>query len=275
LAQPDPIQAVAGTFAIIAASAAVVFQIRTAMRVASDGGKVRTGELRMPDALVAIVLAGFFLAIFAKVVGGGKKPDMMNADAAIQSSVLFLIIAGGVAGFLKYRGVALRQFLGLQSISPLRAIAWAIGLVVAAVPVVGIANAITLVATHGQAEQQELVRLFRTVALKTDQAAMLKIFVAGAILAPVCEEFLFRGFFYPLGKRYIGAGPSAVICAIFFAAVHTNLAAFAGLAVLALCLTLAYERTGSLLVPIGMHALYNSASLGFIYLQAHGLIHTQ
>ena len=34
----------------------------------------------------------------------------------------------------------------------------------------------------------------------------------------------------------------------------------------------AYERTGSLLVPIGMHALYNFTSLCFIYLQGRGLL---
>ena len=45
--------------------------------------------------------------------------------------------------------------------------------------------------------------------------------------------------------------------------------------VFALCLTLAYERTGSLLVPIGMHALFNFTSLSLIYLQARGFLPAQ
>ena len=39
-------------------------------------------------------------------------------------------------------------------------------------------------------------------------------------------------------------------------------------AITQLCLTLAYEVTGSLLVPIGMHALFNSSQLAFLLWQA-------
>jgi len=38
--------------------------------------------------------------------------------------------------------------------------------------------------------------------------------------------------------------------------------------VLALCFTLAYEASGSLVVPMSMHALFNSAQLLFLYWQA-------
>ena len=42
--------------------------------------------------------------------------------------------------------------------------------------------------------------------------------------------------------------------------------------VFALCVTLAYERTGSILVPIGMHALFNFTSLLALYLNATGVL---
>ena len=131
---------------------------------------------------------------------------------------------------------------------------------------------LTAAALRGHTEPQPLVELFRAVAQRGDGAAMLKILIAGAVLAPVCEEFLFRGFFYAVGKRYLGPLASGFITALLFAAIHQSLSAFAGLFVLAACLTLAYERTGSLLVPIGMHALYNFTSLLFIYLMARGTI---
>ena len=69
-------------------------------------------------------------------------------------------------------------------------------------------------------------------------------------------------------KRYFGAVPSGFLSCLLFAAFHTSLTALAGLFVLAVCLNLAYERTGSLLVPIGMHALFNFVSLLFLYTQA-------
>ena len=39
-------------------------------------------------------------------------------------------------------------------------------------------------------------------------------------------------------------------------------------ALLALCFVVAYEATGSLLVPMTMHALFNGAQLLFLYLAA-------
>ena len=47
-----------------------------------------------------------------------------------------------------------------------------------------------------------------------------------------------------------------------------SLTSLPGLFLLAVALTLAYERTGSLPVPITMHALFNAISLGVMYLQA-------
>ena len=101
---------------------------------------------------------------------------------------------------------------------------------------------------------------------------MTQILFAGVILAPVCEEFLFRGFFYAVGKRYLGPLASGFACALLFAVFHLSVTAFAGLFVLAVCLTLAYELTGSLLVPIGMHALFNFTCLCVVWLQARGFL---
>jgi membrane protease YdiL (CAAX protease family) len=51
---------------------------------------------------------------------------------------------------------------------------------------------------------------------------------------------------------------------------HLNMAALPALFVLALCLTLAYEATGSLLVNIFMHGFFNlSMLLVILYLTGH------
>ena len=79
---------------------------------------------------------------------------------------------------------------------------------------------------------------------------------------------MFRGFFYVVFKRYVGAPVSALFTAALFAAFHVNLTAFPGLFVLALCFTIAFEATGSLVVPMTMHALFNGAQLGLLYLMS-------
>jgi membrane protease YdiL (CAAX protease family) len=55
----------------------------------------------------------------------------------------------------------------------------------------------------------------------------------------------------------MGGVGAAVISAGLFAAMHLSVSSLPALFVLALCLTLAYEATGSLLVNIFMHGLFN------------------
>lgn len=77
------------------------------------------------------------------------------------------------------------------------------------------------------------------------------------IVAPLSEEVVFRGYLYPVLKRMGGAWLAAVAISLFFAAAHLEgsflLARFA----LSLILILAYELTGSLWAPIGIHFLNN------------------
>ncbi len=81
------------------------------------------------------------------------------------------------------------------------------------------------------------------------------------VLAPVAEEFIFRGMLYPFVKqlgwpRLAWAGVSFA-----FALVHDDAATFVPLFVLALALTWLYEKTDNLLAPIAAHSLFNAANL--------------
>jgi membrane protease YdiL (CAAX protease family) len=85
--------------------------------------------------------------------------------------------------------------------------------------------------------------------------------VFAVVLAPVAEEFIFRGVLFPFVKqlgcpRLAWFGVSAL-----FALIHFDAAIFASLFVLALALTWLYEKTGNLLAPIAAHALFNAANL--------------
>lgn len=271
---PDALTQNAIGFSELAALAlAVTVEVRVIRRIARDGGQVHTDEFRMPDALVALVLATFFaLAGLSALFQHAEKSAAVSVEQVLPGALVFLVLLVGVAGFLSFRGLKLVPLLGLNRLPSRHVVGWALGLVLTAFALTAAANALTAALLRDQTEAQSLVQLFRNVAERGEGAAMLKIFVAGAVLAPICEEFLFRGFFYAVGKRHLGPLASGFATALLFAAIHQSLTAFAGLFVLAVCLTLAYERTGSLLVPIGMHALYNSTSLLFIWLQARGII---
>ena len=266
-------QTAAGFPELAALALAVTVEALVIRRIARDGGQVRTGEFRMPDALVAIVLATFFAAMgLGALFLHAEKSAALTIEKINQGSLFYLVLLTGIAGFFNFRGLKLTPLLGLDRLTPLRVVGWALGLILTAFAFVTAVNALSTAALRGQAELQESVQLFRTFAQQGDGAAMLKMFAAAVVLAPICEEFLFRGFFYAVGKRYLGPLASGFASALLFAAIHQSLTAFAGLFVLAVCLTVAYERTGSLLVPIGMHALYNFTSLLFIWCQARGII---
>jgi membrane protease YdiL (CAAX protease family) len=135
-------------------------------------------------------------------------------------------------------------------------------------PSIYLVSIITQLLLKDMATPQTLVTLFSKVAKNGDYVSVGKIVLTGALLAPISEEFLFRGFFYGVWKRYIGPVGAAILASLLFAAMHTSLSSFPGLFLLAMCLTLVYERTGSLLVPIVFHATFNFTSLVVLFLHA-------
>jgi membrane protease YdiL (CAAX protease family) len=104
-------------------------------------------------------------------------------------------------------------------------------------------------------------------------------------IAPVAEEFIFRGMLYPVVKQFrwpeltwfvrrLGWPKLAwffrrrvwrilawVGVSFVFAAIHWDAAAFVPLFLLALVLTWLYEKTNSLLAPITAHAFFNAVNL--------------
>ena len=89
--------------------------------------------------------------------------------------------------------------------------------------------------------------------------------VFAVVIAPVAEEFIFRGVLYPFVKQ-LGYPRFAWIGVNFlFALIHMDAAALVPLFVLALALTWLYERTDNLLAPVTAHGLFNAANLIVLY----------
>ena len=99
---------------------------------------------------------------------------------------------------------------------------------------------------------------------------LLLAFVSLAILPPIVEEMVFRGFFYgTLRARNIGAGLSILITSLVFGTLHLFGAgdgsllwiAFIDTFVLSLVLCYIREKTGSIWATMLLHALKN----GFVF----------
>lgn len=95
------------------------------------------------------------------------------------------------------------------------------------------------------------------------------IFLA-VVLAPVFEEFCFRGILFPVLMKQMPVKAAAVVVSLIFSALHAHLPAFVPLLLVSLCLCRAYWRTGSLWVSIGMHMLFNGVNLAVMFCVARG-----
>ena len=85
------------------------------------------------------------------------------------------------------------------------------------------------------------------------------------VMAPVAEEFIFRGVLYPFVKQLGYPGFAWIGVNFVFALIHMDAAALVPLFVLALALTWLYEWTDNLLAPILAHSLFNVANLMVLF----------
>ena len=96
-------------------------------------------------------------------------------------------------------------------------------------------------------------------------AALAAVAVLVCVVAPIAEEFFFRGYFFTALRNWKGPWPAAIITGIVFGGIHAG-SAPAGFLVplmfLGFALCVLYWRLGSLLPCIGLHCLNNSLALG-------------
>ena len=105
---------------------------------------------------------------------------------------------------------------------------------------------------------QETVKLLQ----KSEDPLVLGLMaLAAVVVAPLCEETVFRGFFYPVMKRFAGAWPAAICSSLVFASAHGNLAALLPLCIFGGVLVFVYEKTGSIWAPMAVHFCFNSATV--------------
>jgi len=92
--------------------------------------------------------------------------------------------------------------------------------------------------------------------------ALVAVGILVCVVAPMAEEFFFRGFMFTALRGVLGLWPAALITGFVFGLIHFKLEFLAPLAVLGVALCLLYAKTGSLLPCIALHSLNNSLAFG-------------
>lgn len=186
--------------------------------------------------------------------------------AVVFIGVIRLVVVG--TGALTWSEMGIRRFDG-------RALGELVTGAAFAFPVIAVTAVVGLV----------LVTIFGVVSPSplppTGQVSGLLVqLLAGAIIAPIAEEVVFRGFAVTAWRRSIGAQRAIVRATLLFALAHvvaTQASTF-GEAVgliavgagtrlpVAYALGLLFVRRGSLWAPIGLHATFNGLLLVFAHL---------
>lgn len=89
----------------------------------------------------------------------------------------------------------------------------------------------------------------------------LILLVLGAVVAPIGEEFFFRGFLYNAAKKRYGIVVGSILCSAVFALVHGGPLLIPSIFPIGLILAYAYEKSDNLWTSIIMHGTFNGLQL--------------
>lgn len=215
-----------------------------------------TRTFGLPEAILAGILIALLLL---NTAASFSHPGVELSSRALLSSLLVTVgVVIFVAAFLTLRGLSVETLGGFSALGPARAITTGAILLFFAYPIISVGDLVVQQFLRGSSSKQSIVEMFNSSQTINDRVMIIVFAVA---LAPVAEEFLFRFFLFGVLKRYFGLLFGLVANALLFAAVHGHLPSFAALFVLGACFTVAYEWSGSILVSMTMHSLFNSLTL--------------
>jgi membrane protease YdiL (CAAX protease family) len=210
-------------------------------------------------------LGGTAIAVLHKAGVAGFKGDndfgnILLGTASFQGATWILMVI-----FFRLHGMRLSEGLGLRNNNLLRSLALALAVIIVVLPIaysLGQASLMLMKKIGWNPPDEAAVTL---VTSATSRASAIYLGFFAVVLAPVAEEFIFRGVLFPFIKQ-LGFPKTAWIgVSLLFALIHLAPVDFVPLFVLALALTWLYEKTDTLLAPIFAHALFNAT--GFIVIE--------
>lgn len=224
-------------------------------------GNVWTSPFLGTDILAVALLA---FAARSMIVAGAVPgtPRTYTAGSILLSSILFLMVAGCLVAMMAYRRASLMELFGLDRIAPWPLV-WKAALICAvSVAVTSTAGHLMDAFVHHAAWRdegnQDLVRLLRQ---SPDAGLRLAIVITACVFQPVAEEIIFRGYVYAAVKRFTERYFAACISALLFATLHHHALALVPIFLFGLILAAAYEWSGSLWLPIAVHAFFNTTTV--------------
>ena len=169
--------------------------------------------------------------------------------------------------FLRQHQVGWREAFGFRGPRLKHALLMAIGFIIVVLPVVLFLQAASAQALEKIGWPPENQTAIRLLADAKSWRTTIYLGVFAVVIAPVAEEFIFRGMLFPFVKQLGWPRLAWLGVNFLFALIHLNAPTFVPLFVFALALTWLYEKTDNLLAPIAAHALFNATNLAMLLWQ--------
>ncbi|MHB8241576.1 MAG: CPBP family intramembrane glutamic endopeptidase [Solirubrobacteraceae bacterium] len=226
-------------------------------RSPTTGWRPWTAILALIGGLVAAAVGGLIVDLPASLLFGVKLSSshipagLTIADTAVQD--VAFVLAAVYCAQLGARAVGSWQFgLRRPGVGRGTAAGYVVGLLVLF---------ILLSVIWSEVFNPEKEELLKQLGSNEGTVLLLASAALTCVVAPICEELLFRGYIFTALRNWKGTLPAALITAILFGGVHAGSAPaldLVPLAGLGFGLCMLYRYTGSLYPCIVAHSLNNS-----------------
>ncbi|MFC5050724.1 CPBP family intramembrane glutamic endopeptidase [Rubritalea spongiae] len=228
----------------------------------NQSGKVDTSRIAPADIIGCIfVTLPFTHTLFLSYAGPGRS--LTPIELAISFGMLLMM--SGIVLFMYKQRDMLPEALGLSPKHPAYVFAWGVavyvGFILLSIVLQHAGLEAWLESRLGEPEHQQIVQEMIN-AVEVERKLIL--ILGTCIIAPLAEEIIFRGYLYPVLKRYTEPVFAAIVTGIIFGAIHGNIWAVIPLSLFGILLAALYEWSGSIWSCILCHALFNSINVAFM-----------
>ncbi|MDZ8119747.1 CPBP family intramembrane glutamic endopeptidase [Pontiella agarivorans] len=220
----------------------------------------RSWEPRQVFILLATLVMLYLAAGFTGQFFQGERRQMLPYVQLLVTLIIYAVLMLEAGIISRIRGGSWTQNLGVDA-SSFRKIRLVPLIYLATIPLIIVASKLyQLLLTfilRNEPEVQEVVEI-----VSRDMSLLKMLYIGMAVFAaPVYEELLYRGVFLPYMVKRSNLAVGTVLGSVLFAVMHNNAASLISLLLLSAVLSLAYWRTGSLWVSIGVHMLFNAVTI--------------
>lgn len=210
---------------------------------------------------VGLIFLVFFTLVVGSVQAAASGKETVLDPGGLISSIIFQFVTAAIVTGMVFKRIRPVAWLGLRWSN------WPQVFLIAPAAVLGMwlifaglqaSGYMDWIESLGCEPTQETVKLLQD---STDPQILGLMIFAAVIAAPFCEEIVFRGYLYTVGKRFAGPWIGAFCSALIFSAAHGSVAALLPLFIFGLVQVFIYEKTGSIWAPIAVHFCFNGATV--------------